>query len=93
MDQRPNCYECHWRGTIPGDAHSRCLHPDINWSDDLMGDLVKVLDGTFDEAIERLNITANPHGVKKGWFLWPVNFDPVWLRSCAGFMPKGSKGE
>ena len=24
-----NCYECNWRGSIPGNAHSRCLHPDL----------------------------------------------------------------
>lgn len=32
-----------------------------------------------------LAITANPHGVKNGWFSWPFNFDPVWLESCSGF--------
>ena len=25
------------------------------------------------------------HGRNKGWFLWPLNFDPVWLVSCDGF--------
>jgi len=22
------------------------------------------------------------------WFIWPVNFDPVWLENCDGFEPK-----
>ena len=26
-EQKPNCYECRFRGTIPGDCHSRCSHP------------------------------------------------------------------
>jgi hypothetical protein len=29
--------------------------------------------------------TGNEHGIKMGWFLWPFNFDPVWLKSCDGF--------
>lgn len=27
MSKRPDCYECKYRGTIPGDAHTRCKHP------------------------------------------------------------------
>jgi len=23
-------------------------------------------------------MTGNPHGVRSGWFLYPLNFDPVW---------------
>ncbi len=33
-------------------------------------------------------VTANPHGVKKGWFAHPFNFDPVWLETCTGFESK-----
>jgi hypothetical protein len=35
-----------------------------------------------------LNIKASAHGIKMGWFMHPVNFDPVWLESCDGFTPK-----
>lgn len=31
------------------------------------------------------NVTGNSHGIRMGWFLWPVNFDPTWLESCDGF--------
>lgn len=30
-------------------------------------------------------VKGHPHGIRRGWFLWPVNFDPVWLLSCDGF--------
>lgn len=30
-------------------------------------------------------VLGHPHGVRKGWFRWPVNFDPVWLLECDGF--------
>jgi hypothetical protein len=33
-------------------------------------------------------VSAAEHGVKKGWFAWPFNFDPVWLITCDGFEPK-----
>jgi hypothetical protein len=32
-----------------------------------------------------LNIKASAHGIKMGWFMHPVNFDPTWLESCDGF--------
>lgn len=31
------------------------------------------------------HVTANSHGVRMGWFIWPLNFDPTWLTSCDGF--------
>jgi hypothetical protein len=33
-------------------------------------------------------VEGNPHGIRKGWFLWPLNFDPVWLEKCDGFSDK-----
>ena len=43
----------------------------------------------FDEgprtAMAMLKIRAADHGVRNGWFEWPVNFDPIWLESCTGF--------
>lgn len=29
-------------------------------------------------------VEGNAHGIRMGWFIWPVNFDPVWLISCDG---------
>lgn len=31
------------------------------------------------------NVEGDSHGIRMGWFLWPVNFDPTWLVSCDGF--------
>lgn len=30
-------------------------------------------------------VKGNPRGIKKGWFNWPLNFDPTWLEECDGF--------
>lgn len=41
-------------------------------------------------------VTGDPYGTKRGWFFWPFNFDPTWLRSCDGFKAetsaRGAKG-
>lgn len=33
-------------------------------------------------------VFGNESGVKRGWFAWPWNYDPVWLVSCNGFQEK-----
>lgn len=40
------------------------------------------------EAARKLNVRGNAHGILRGWFNWPYNFDPTWLQSCDGFEPK-----
>ena len=54
------CYECKYRGSVSGDAHSCCN----NATAFALGD---------------------EYGISKGWFVYPINFDPVWLRYCDGF--------
>ena len=80
--ERPNCYKCKHRGTVYGDAHSCCKYPTNKT-------------GFFDffakvnvKNAQKLNIKADRYGVEMGWFMWPVNFDPVWLENCDGFEVK-----
>jgi hypothetical protein len=77
-----NCYDCLWRKDAIGSAHSTCCFP---------GTKTGMLDCFMKENLilsEVLNIQASSHGVNKGWFMFPVNFDPVWLRNCYGFTDK-----
>ncbi len=30
-------------------------------------------------------VSGHERGIKRGWFMWPLNYDPVWLQSCDGF--------
>ncbi len=30
-------------------------------------------------------VVGHAHGIRRGWFIWPLNYDPVWLVSCDGF--------
>jgi len=92
---KPNCYECEYRGLIPGDAHSCCKHPSFK---DALSDPLLSLLGIFAsvgrvEPIrgigDGITVTGNPHGIRSGWFNHPFNFDPTWLESCTGFQQKG----
>lgn len=92
--KRPNCYECKYRGTVPGDAHSCCKHPSIQTvKDDPMGELLATLAGVgrvapINAKSKTLNIKGAPRGIQRGWFNWPWNFDPIWLENCDGFEKK-----
>jgi len=33
----------------------------------------------------KAKVEGHPQGIRNGWFMWPLNFDPVWLISCDGF--------
>ena len=89
--KKANCFECKWRANLPGDAHSRCNHP-LNKSsnnpfEEMMAIFASVgrVDPVTGNAARELNIQASEHGIRKGWFNWPYNYDPVWLLNCDGF--------
>ncbi len=88
--EKPNCYKCQYRGTIPGDAHSKCGHPKVKQDSNMFGAMVEMLQGKNMEAAKELGITGHEQGIRRGWFMWPANFDPTWLISCNGFEPKTS---
>ena len=90
-ETKPDCYKCKHRGTVPGDAHSCCRHPEVKMDSNPFGAIVDMLAGKNIEAARTLGIKGHPVGIKKGWFMWPANFDPVWLLSCNGFEPKNGK--
>jgi hypothetical protein len=90
---KPNCYECIYRRNIPGDTHSKCVHPD-NGATSVNKELFEFMSilggagGALVTTISDMKITGDPHGIKNGWFNWPFNFDPIWLNECNGFKPK-----
>lgn len=78
---KPDCYKCKFRASIPGDAHSECKNPvaiDV-WTLIAMGGnpVITLKDGTEEPVI-----SGDPNGIRNGWFAWPFNFDPVWLKTC-----------
>ena len=82
---KADCYKCQYRGTVPGDCHSCCKYP---------GTKTELFDLFCKENVEiakKINIRGNIHGINNGWFMWPINFDPVWLENCDGFKEKEKK--
>ncbi len=88
--KNPNCHKCIYRKSIPGDAHLECSHPKASFKAFLYLMSLPSIDDGFN--IPPLNIQANIHGVKKGWFMWPMNFDPTWLENCDGYEDEINKG-
>jgi hypothetical protein len=89
-----NCYKCKWRGTVPGDTHSCCRHPDLkDAGNDAFAGMMAIFASvgrttpqiSIKAFAEKFEIRANLHGIKKGWFNWPWNFDPLWLENCNAF--------
>ena len=99
MADKPNCYECKHRGSVPGSCHSRCEHPtnaepgDRDPVSEVMAIFASVGRGgpVIGDTAVKMGIKGDPHGIRSGWFNWPFNFDPVWLESCNGFEPKKAK--
>ncbi len=80
--KNPNCNKCIYRKSIPGDAHLECAHPSIE--NNSLGVFLALM-GINSNIAKDLNIRANPHGIRMGWFNWPMNFDPTWLENCDGY--------
>lgn len=92
MTEKPNCYDCQHRRSIPGDAHSQCVHPALGpQSNNMFTALFEAMQHRAETAAvaQHLHVTAHPTGVQRGWFMWPANFDPTWLRTCDGYTKKG----
>jgi len=89
------CYDCEFRGGCVGSCHSCCEHPSIEKSSvgELMGLLGSVGRVPCVIAPNKLEIKADAHGIRNGWFNWPYNFDPTWLTNCNGFKKKGDSNE
>jgi hypothetical protein len=98
---RPNCRECRYRRDLPGSAHSKCVHPNTlrvhaNPTAGMVALLGKrsglTLMPLTPEA-QALTVVGHEHGIRHGWFLWPVNYDPTWLEHCDGFTPLEQRAE
>jgi len=88
---RPDCYKCQHRETVPGSCHSRCRHPAFNAANaHPLGELLALLGKRLVARAlsEAITVMGHPQGIKNGWFNHPFNFDPVWLVECTGFEPK-----
>lgn len=86
VPRTPNCYECIHRRELVGDCHSSCAAPRAS-----IAYLMVFAAGKSEfSSPEGVHIRASTHGVRSGWFMWPINFDPVWLQGCSEYVSKNS---
>jgi hypothetical protein len=87
------CYNCKFRGTVPGSAHSSCRVIRETTSDVPKAAELEILLAshqvqiTGKESGEPL-VKINEHGAKNGWANWPLDFDPIWVDDCRFFLDK-----
>jgi len=96
---KPDCWTCEHRKEVPGSAHSACAHPSIGERPPLEK-VMAIFASPYTRRTRRhivgrappivgttpeLNIVGDPHGIARGWFNWPHNFDPLWLENCDGY--------
>jgi hypothetical protein len=84
--RKAKCSECKHRQEIPGNAHILCtaLGPAGFLQVALTGFPPKVRTHIGDIPL----IYAIEIGIEKGYFAWPLNFDPHWLWWCMLFESK-----
>ena len=96
-EKKTNCYACKWIGECAGTVHKCCKHPDLEGAtnDPLAGMMAMFASvGRAAPQIDiqaistKFQIDANYHGIKRGWFNWPWNFDPLWLNNCNAWEQK-----
>ena len=92
-----DCYNCVHRRNVVYSAHSRCVvrTPDTDRDMELLTTWQNIfisVDVDGDNYTTRM-IEAASHGIKNGWFNYPLNFDPVWLEKCTLFKPMETPNE
>ncbi len=71
-----NCHECTHVGSIPGNAHKKCVHPDVS-----------NLQIKANPHGIRSGWVCHP-AVANGFAMELAGFDPTWINECDGFTTK-----
>lgn len=86
-----NCLNCKNCGPIAlGSGHHRTCNAITS---DLGEQLLLTQLSITDKETGKDAVVQNPHGVKNGWCIWPVNFDPVWIDECLFYNKKEEDGK
>jgi len=91
---KPDCYQCIYRRDVVGSAHSACHHPAFfNVHNDPVLNIMAIMGsvGRIPPMVAPNSacvVTGDPHGIWRGWFNHPFDFDPTWLQECSGFKQK-----
>ena len=89
-----NCHQCKFVGTVLGSAHSSCKvisgFKDSELARLILSTGIASLTYKDPQGEEKPCVELDPHGVRNGWAMWPVNFDPCWINKCIFFTKEES---
>lgn len=92
-----NCWNCKYKGEVPGSAHICCNHPVVEIDQLKMIMLLQLAKGIYYENPTHIKLTnkdtekehnfieISEQGFKGGWASYPINFDPTWIEKCMGY--------
>lgn len=88
--EKPDCFKCRYMRKNPGSAHIRCGHPSNKklLEDSMLNLLALFATGSklpISYAPKELKIEADQGAINSGWFNYPWDFDPIWLKNCEGY--------
>jgi hypothetical protein len=89
--RKANCHECKFASRVPGSAHFTCYAITDPVAQGLLtvGAIVPTITlGSEDSYVKLPVVKGDIDAGKKGWFFWPMDFDPIWLRWCFLFQQK-----
>jgi hypothetical protein len=82
---RSQCYSCqHKSNGFPGSALNSCSFYKEMFAQLKHGKLMS-LSAQYSPELRKLMPQGEYHGIKNGWYNFPVNYDPVWMISKCKF--------
>ena len=90
---KKRCENCIYRGEVPNSIHSSCNHPvaiNIISDSDSLFRMMECITGESRLGYTgslRLKLKENyeDYALGMGYFIFPINFDPLWIERCEGF--------
>lgn len=82
-----DCYTCKHRRQVSGSAHSSCSH-DVAETYKPIAFLVAARGRGNTHPLGKVEVEGKPLfeldevGVRNGWALWPIDYDPTWVKHC-----------
>ena len=88
--KKHDCYNCKHRKEVTGSAHTQCGAKNI------FDMILEISQNKYkwigyhlvETSTADVKVSLHETGVKNGWAIWPLNFDPVWIDECKFFEEK-----
>lgn len=74
------CNNCTHKRNIAGDCHISCSNPDIAKHSQVLTVVGLTSPSNLDKFCrESLGFSVDEYGIRSGWFMFPLNYDPTWM--------------